>query len=170
MKEAVAAFTLLVIHCILIMEHSHHHHHHTEAGQLAQVVLERIQTQGLRLTTPRRRLVDLLAHTREPLVFDILLERLGTSFDKVTLYRNLSAFETVGVIQCIRDSDGKTRYELVSPHHHHHHVVCRGCGDMECLPECDVDNFVRQAEHLGYHVEEHRVEVYGLCPNCRPGS
>lgn len=149
------------------MGQSHHYHPHPADADLEQAVLERLQAQGLRITVPRRRLVALLAQTAEPLVFDTLLERLGESFDKVTLYRNLSAFEALDVIQCIRDGDGKIRYELVHPHHHHHHVVCRACGDMECLPDCDVDNFVRQAEALGYLVKEHRVEVYGLCPNCQ---
>lgn len=146
----------------------HSHHHDVLPGeQLEQIALERIQAQGLRITTPRRQLVELLAHSPEPLVFEGLLERLGASFDRVTLYRNLSAFEQIGILQCIRDGEDKIRYELVAPHHHHHHVICRGCGDMECLSECDVDGFVRQAEAKGFQVDEHRVEIYGLCHNCR---
>lgn len=149
------------------MGHSHHHHHAPTGELLEQIVLERIQAQGLRLTAPRRQLVELLAHHPVPLVFDALLERLGASFDRVTLYRNLSAFEELGILQCIRDGENKIRYELTSPHHHHHHVICRGCGEVECLSECDVDGFVRQAEAKGYLVDEHRVEIYGLCHNCR---
>lgn len=150
----------------------HRHHHHSDdapptPGALEDVVLERLQSREMRLTAPRRQLVDLLARAGEPLTFDALLERLGKAFDKVTLYRNLSAFEAAGVLQCVRDANGKTRYELTPPHHHHHHVVCRKCGGMKCLTECDIDGFVRQAEAKGYLVEEHRVEVYGLCPSCR---
>lgn len=148
------------------MGHSHAHHH-VEGAELAQIVLKQLQSKELRLTVPRRRLVRLLADAPRPLTFDALLESLGESFDKVTLYRNLSAFEAIGVLQCVRDSDGKTCYELIAPHHHHHHVVCRNCGAMECLPECDVDYFIRQAEARGYLVEDHRVEVYGLCGKCR---
>lgn len=149
--------------------HDHHHDHHEtpRGGELVRIVLERLQSEGLRLTAPRRQLVDLLAQVGEPLVLDTLLERLGETFDKVTLYRNLAAFEAAGVLQCVRDASGKNRYELTAPHHHHHHVVCRKCGDVQCLPECQVEGFVRQAEAKGYLVQEHRVEVYGLCPTCR---
>lgn len=151
------------------MSHHHHHHHHREltGAELSAVVFERLQAQGMRLTAPRRQLVDMLAQAGAPLVFDTLLERLGAAFDRVTLYRNLSAFEAAGVLQCVRDAQDKTRYELTAPHDHHHHVVCRNCGHVECLPQCDIDGFTRQAEALGYLVQEHRVEVYGLCPACR---
>lgn len=152
------------------MAHSHHHHHHHDAQSvtLEQSVLDRLHDEGLRLTAPRRLLVRVLAAAVEPVPFAALLEQLGESFDRVTLYRNLGAFEQAGVLQCVLDAQSKTRYELTRPHHHHHHVVCRQCGEMECLPECDVDRFTRQAEERGYLVQEHRVEVYGLCPKCRP--
>ena len=144
-------------------------HHHTPPT--LDSVVDALRHHGLRVTTARRQVVQALLDAGCPLSIESLHVRLGAdSFDLVTLYRNLDAFVEAGVAQVVRDESGKALYEIIGgPRDHHHHVICRGCGKIDCLDECDGDvvRFENAARGLGYADLSHRLEIYGLCHDCR---
>ncbi|MEO0793677.1 MAG: Fur family transcriptional regulator [Verrucomicrobiota bacterium] len=131
--------------------------------------LDIMRERGMRITAARKRLVQVLANAGRPMAIEALHQLLGPkSFDLVTLYRNLSAFEEIGVLQTLRDEGGRTLYELIDCHHgHHHHVICRKCGLIQCLDECHAHPFEQAAEKLGFQEITHRLELYGLCEACQ---
>jgi len=127
-----------------------------------------LRQHGLRITAARQRLVRTLVEVQTPLGVEAIHQLLGLeSFDLVTLYRNLTAFEEAGVLQVVRDRSGKALYEVVVASGHHHHVICRLCGKVDCLDECHVASFEKSAVALGYADISHRIELYGVCPDCR---
>ncbi|MGH7912200.1 MAG: transcriptional repressor, partial [Candidatus Dormibacteraceae bacterium] len=56
---------------------------------------------------------------------------------------------------------------------HHHHLVCAQCGRVEDIDppaalEHALGEAVREvARRQGYQITEHRLDLEGLCPDCR---
>lgn len=131
-------------------------------------MLETLHDHGLRITGTRKRLAQALCDAATPMSIEALHQKLGRkSFDLVTLYRCLDAFDEAGVVQVVRDQDGKALYEMIDADHgHHHHVICRQCGQIDCLNDCAIEPFEAAARAMGYARLTHRIELYGLCAKC----
>lgn len=142
------------------------HHHETPNVEQA---LSALRERGMRITGTRRRLAETLFRAASPLSIEAIHQKLGhKSFDLVTLYRCLGAFEEAGVVQVVRDEGGKALYEMIDADHgHHHHVICRQCGKIDCLDDCAIGPFEKAARALGYERLSHRLELYGICADCR---
>jgi Fe2+ or Zn2+ uptake regulation protein len=138
----------------------------------ADQVRRRLRTSGVRLTKPRERLIEILAATHAPATIEQLHAAIGhQSCDLATMYRNLAAFEKVGVVRRMHFETGAALFELeASPEHHHHHVVCRVCRSVEAVAGCVVAPVELEVRRRGYSDVTHVVEFFGVCPKCRDGA
>jgi Fe2+ or Zn2+ uptake regulation protein len=51
---------------------------------------------------------------------------------------------------------------------HHHHLLCERCHRVVEVQECGLDDWVTAAaKRHGFVATEHRVEIVGLCADCR---
>ena len=122
---------------------------------------------GLRLTRNRENLVEVLARAEQPLSADELRQKAGFSeTDLVTVYRNLEAFQSAGILQRIPLENGSQLFELTDLDDHYHHLICRQCHKTERLDVCLGDQLSKQAASLGYMQIKHVLEVYGICGEC----
>ncbi len=127
-----------------------------------------LKKEKLRITEPRKALLQLLVEVSKPLSAEELHENLGSDhFDLVTVYRNLEAFENAGIANRIPTESGKSLYELNAEQHHYHHIICRKCHHTEKLDSCEVMKLETLAKDLGYSEITHVLELYGVCENCR---
>src|SRR5690554_7502313 len=82
-----------------------------------------------------------------------------------TIYRNLKTLSEHGEIQELAYGSNHSRFDANA--HEHYHFVCEGCGCIEDLEMPCMDELEKQVESLGgYEISSHRLEFYGLCPNC----
>jgi Fur family ferric uptake transcriptional regulator len=132
-----------------------------------------LRDHGLKATPTRLKILKLLAKSQRPLAGKDIFRRLGAApgqgrFDTVTVYRNLSLFEKAGLIAPIQLKDGILAYEFMSERfsHHHHHFVCEDCGTIEHLDLCGLDIPTQTLAGRGYKNIHHRLEFFGLCPQC----
>jgi len=140
------------------------------ATERAERALERARGAGLRLTEARRSIARVLAQARVPLPVEEIHRRVGRAkADRVTLYRSLEAFERAGIAQRHPLEKGRALYALAAPGHHHHHVVCRRCGAIERLAECDAAAVEAAARSRGFTDLSHVLEIQGVCPRCARG-
>ncbi len=132
---------------------------------------EILAREGYRITAARRALIAVLTGTRVPLspqeIFDqaqVIHSHLGL----VTVYRMLDVLESLGLVQRIHCEDECHAYLPASPGHRHM-IVCRGCGQAAEFPGNEdleaISQLVQQA--TGYQVEEHWLQLVGLCRNCQ---
>jgi Fur family transcriptional regulator, ferric uptake regulator len=130
---------------------------------------------GYRLTEPRRALAALIADqdghfTAVELVVAARSRRLGVG--RATVFRTLEVLEELGVIERLDLPSGEHAYVGCEPAHHHH-VVCSRCGRTNEIADAGLRSVVREvARQTGYRIDEHRLELFGLCPAClaaRPG-
>ena len=91
---------------------------------------------------------------------------------RATVFRTLDLLAEQGALERIDLPSGEHAYVACAPREHHHHVVCRKCGrSVEVVDSALQGAIARVGKQSGFVIESHRLELYGLCPECgRPGQ
>ncbi len=124
---------------------------------------------GRRLTGPRRVVADLIdareGHfTAADLVADARERRL--EIGRATVFRALELLTELGVVERLDLPTGEHAYVACAPRHHHH-VVCTRCGRSRDVDDAGLRSVVeRVADTTGYSDVSHRLELFGICPDC----
>ncbi|TPE44986.1 Fur family transcriptional regulator [Pontibacter mangrovi] len=100
-----------------------------------------------------------------------LEKKLGSRYDRVTIYRTLYSFEQQGLTHSIKDGSGGLKYALCqhqeslqSKHEDSHiHFSCTGCGQTFCLNDVPVPELMLPQ---GYEAERLNYSAEGLCKTC----
>jgi Fur family ferric uptake transcriptional regulator len=86
-----------------------------------------------------------------------------------TVYRTMKLLTECGVADERHFRNGEARYEIAEKDHHDH-LICERCGK---IVEFNSEELERQQERiarfLGFVVSRHRMELYGICTDCRTG-
>lgn len=133
-------------------------------------ILGALDHAGFRLTGPRRALAELIAgqaghFTAAELVGATRSRRMGVG--RATVFRTLEALEEVGQIERIDLPSGDHAY-VACERAHHHHVVCSSCGRTSEIDDAGLRTVVHEiSRRTGFRVDEHRLELFGLCPACQ---
>jgi Fur family ferric uptake transcriptional regulator len=127
-----------------------------------------IRAAGLRVTEPRRAVLDALRDRPHARADDLLSEVLhsvpGTSLQSV--YNVLGDFADAGLVRRIEPAGHPGLFELRTGDNHHH-LICTECGAIE-----DVDCVVGEAPCLtpsdarGFVVRVAEVTFWGTCSTC----
>ena len=133
---------------------------------------EALREHGLRVTRPRRAVLDAVGRLAHPDTDDVLVEvrRTLPHVSVQAVYDVLKALTAVGLVRRIEPAGHPARYDR-RVGDNHHHVVCRGCGALD-----DVDCVIGTAPCLepssshGFTIEEAEVTYWGLCPACQPSN
>lgn len=136
----------------------------------AEPLLVALDRAGYRLTEPRRALAQLIADrtghfAAADLVRESRVRRLGIG--RATIFRTLDVLTGLGVVERLDLPSGEHAYVGCAPTHHHH-VVCSNCGRTAEIADAGLRTVVREvARQTGFRVEDHRLELFGLCPACQ---
>lgn len=158
------------------MQKSHagcHDHHH---GPTFEQALERLKEAGLKITRPRQALLKAIAQFNAPFSAEDLFNASKKvlkkpNCDLVTVYRSLAAFEDIDLVSRVELGDGVVRYEMASfDGTHHHHIVCTQCRKVEPVKDCAIRGEEKILSKMGYTRVSHRLEFFGLCPECSAES
>ena len=87
-------------------------------------------------------------------------------FDRATIFRNLKILVQKEILQTTEFGTGSNHFYLKSSHHHHH-VFCVSCEMVEPIHYCGVAPMIEQANQIGFAVLSHRLDLIGLCPDCK---
>jgi len=137
------------------------------ANQLIDIVMQRLKESGGRMTKKRECVLGALLTFDRPAAAEEIRERAELpASDLVTVYRNLEAFESLGVLQRVPLENGTQLFELTAPDEHYHHLICRECHKTERLDICMNHEVVHKAKSRGFSQIAHIMEVYGLCGDC----
>jgi Fur family ferric uptake transcriptional regulator len=141
----------------------------TEA-QARAAARERLEAAGIRATPQRVRILAELARERNDATAQQLHERLRAGGERIglaTVYRTLAALADGGVVDRLSHHPGELCYRLCGEEHHHH-LVCSRCHRVVELGNCDLEPWLaRVAAAHDFVAVDHRVEVTGVCADCR---
>jgi Fur family ferric uptake transcriptional regulator len=132
-------------------------------------IITALDRAGYRLTEPRRALAALIAgrdghFTAPDLVAEARTQRLGVG--RATVFRTLEVLEALGSVERLDLPSGEHAY-VVCERAHHHHVICSRCGRTNEIRDGSLQAVVSEiARRTGYRVDSHRLELFGLCPDC----
>lgn len=119
---------------------------------------------GLKVTQPRKRILDLLEETvnKHMTADDIyrVLMQAGDDIGLATVYRVLNQFEAAGLVVKHNFEGGQAFYELDSGMHHDH-MVCIETGKVIEFSNDEIERLQAEiaAEH-GYDIEDHSLVIY----------
>ena len=132
---------------------------------------EALRARGLRLTGPRRVVLEVVRATDSHPTAERVHEMVRRRLPRVslgTVYRNLRLLVTEGLVK-----------ELPGPHTRfdgnvsdHHHFTCLGCGRIVDVAGTLTEPHSRAlcgrvAAQAGFSVSHHRIEFYGRCLECQ---
>ena len=130
--------------------------------------LDTLRARGLRLTRPRRLILDVVretdAHPTAAFVYQNVRRRLPR-VSLATVYRNLRMLAAEGFLAERTDAGGLRFDGNTGPHDH---FTCLTCGRIYDVPARD-DRGGRRcvAARAGFEVLDHRTEYFGRCGMCR---
>jgi len=137
---------------------------------------ERMRAKGLRITSQRRILADLLENASEHLDADEvyrLASRRDPKLHRATVYRTLKTLKKLGLIDelDLMHVSGDRHYYEIRPSVFHIHLVCMKCGNVE-EPTGPMWNTLKRRVHeeTGFKPEIVRLEMGGRCIRCQHKS
>ena len=135
-----------------------------------QEMVEKLKGSGCRLTPQRLALVRLLSETENHPSARQLHEELKQNLPTTslaTVYKTLNVLKDLGEVTEMGFSDDDNRYDAVSPHPHPHLICvqCRKIIDADVEPASELPR--QLAATSGWQILSHRMEFYGLCPDCQ---
>jgi Fur family transcriptional regulator, ferric uptake regulator len=128
--------------------------------------LERCQTLGMRVSRQRRFILELLWQAQEHLsareIYD-RLNNLGKDIGHTSVYQNLEALSSHGIIECIERCDGRL-YGNISDSHSH-----VNCLDTEQILDVHVElpaDLIREIEEkTGVKITDYSINFFGYRHN-----
>jgi len=121
------------------------------------------------MTKQRQIILDVLKNTRWHPTADEVFQRIRCQLPKIslgTVYRNLDVLLRLAMISKLMGHDGQSRYDgTVSKHYHVHCIRCGRVDDATEVPSLDLDE--KNLNICGYKIHEHKLEFFGVCPDCR---
>ena len=127
-----------------------------------QDAITRCQNLGMRVSRQRRYILELLWERKEHLsareIYD-LLNQQGKEIGHTSVYQNLEALSSQGVIECLEKSDGRL-YGNISDSHSH-----VNCLDNNKIIDVNVElptELLSEIEsQTGVKITDYRIDFYG---------
>ncbi len=118
---------------------------------------------GVKMTSQRRTILQVLeAAVDHPSVDEVYrrAKDIDTSISIATVYRTLSLFDEMNIVQRHDFNQTFARFEVNLEHHHH--LIDVGTGEVvEFQNEALEILKAKIADELGYELVDHRLELYG---------
>ena len=130
----------------------------------------RLREHGLKSTSPRddiaRVFFDLGRHvSAEELYAEV--KQINPHVGYATIYRTLKLLKECGLLFERHFDEGQARYEVAGDHHHDH-FICESCGRILEFEDDSMERLQQEvASRLGVLLTRHKMELYGLCADCR---
>ncbi len=139
-------------------------------------VYRRCRDLGMRLSRQRRMVLDLLWHQKSHLSARDIYEQLndmGRNIGHTSVYQNLEALQSAGVIECLDRASGRLYGYRADPHSH---LTCLETGAIRDLDVVLPPELLRRIEELtGFAIESYTLHLAGrrggiVPPLDRPGK
>jgi Fur family ferric uptake transcriptional regulator len=155
---------------IVLMPFEYDKNVHTEPGPEVMIFETYLKEQGLKLTSARRDLLNLIFADHSHFTADELYDRCRKNdvrVSKATLYRTLTILLDCKLLASHDFGEDAKYYEHVYGHRHHDHMYCLGCRTIiEFRSESIEELQDRAALEAGFQSTRHSLTIFGVCREC----
>ena len=134
-----------------------------------EAAVAQLKQSDIRITPQRYAILEYLIESHSHPTADDIYKALATRFPSMsvaTVYNNLRLFTKIGFVQEMAYGDSSSRFDFTSKKHYH--AICEECGKIVDTYYPGLDDVEVAAEQLtGFQINKHRMELYGICPDCQ---
>ena len=135
-----------------------------------EAMLGRLKDRGMRITPQRLEVLRILAWSEgHPSVEDIhqQVTKVFPTTSLATTYKTVALLKELDEVLELGFGDGSNRYDGHKPYPHPH-VICTRC---KKILDPDLSMLTDMAEEVardtGFRIQTHRLDFFGLCPQCQ---
>ena len=133
-----------------------------------QRFLNFLETKNLRITTPRRAIIDAVFSTEDHFTAEQLLDMarvLDPAVSRATVYRTLPLLTESGLVH---EMDFGKDYKIYDPNYanspNHNHIICDDCDKIVEFESNQLDELENEISHdLGFKVKNQQLKITGSC-------
>lgn len=134
---------------------------------------EWIKEQGLKTTSQREDIAQVFFATNRHISVEELYSEVRQVNPRVgyaTVYRTMKLLKECGLAEERHFADGQARFENLEAERHHDHVICERCGRIAEFVHPQIEELQEKvAQRFGFVATTHKMEIYGICQECREG-
>ncbi len=149
--------------------HGEHDHSLCQKDALKSAIIE-CEKQGLRLTTIRRQVLEIIWAQHNPIGAYDVLEKLQESGHKPappTAYRALDFLVSAKLVHRVESLNAYIGCPSPNAKHQCQFYICSECGHVAEVNNPDVSAAISAgAQDLGFTGQQSVIEVHGLCKDC----
>ena len=132
--------------------------------------VEAVQQQGLRLTSQRRLVMEILQQSNEHLDAEMVYERARLKDPRIslaTVYRTLALFKLLGLVEEHQFGESHGHFEAVKDTPHYH-FACGECGQVIEFTDPEVEVLAqRLCLQAGHTLTQIKLDLVGICSACQ---
>lgn len=133
-------------------------------------MLAKLKSRNFRITPQRYAVLRILAASEEhPSVAEIY-EAVRAEFPTTslaTVYKTVGLLKEIGEVLELGFHDGNNRYDGNRPFPHPH-VICTQCRKIMDPELVSLDSLSEEMSRMtGYRIISHRLDFFGMCPDCQ---
>jgi len=150
-------------------------HVHQQCSDAALSVAEdTCNSRGVRLTKLRRRVLELVWSSHEPVkaydILDILRDEHSGSAPP-TVYRALEFLQDEGMVHKIESLNAYVGCGAPDHNHASQFFICQSCGAAAEMNDTEIRNLIAdKAADMSFKIDKEIIEVKGVCSQCSDKS
>lgn len=141
----------------------------SEKERITEYILNNFKSAGSKITNQRKKIILEVLRKGGHLSADELynlIRKKTKNIGYATVYRTLKIMKDTGIIRAREFGDGRARFEIELSHHDH--MICIKCKkviEFECK---EIERYQEEvSSKSNFKMITHKLEIYGLCSNCR---
>ncbi len=146
------------------------HVHQQCTDDALSVAEDTCTSRGVRLTKLRRRVLELVWSSHEPVkaydILDILRDEHSGSAPP-TVYRALEFLQEEGMVHRIESLNAYVGCGAPDHNHASQFLICQSCGAAAEMNDTEIRNLIAaKAADMGFKIDKEIIEVNGICSQC----
>ena len=139
-----------------------------------QVLRDYLARKRLKRTGQREKILEVFLHSKRHVTVEELhnlVKYQDPGIGLTTVYRAMKLFCDCSLARANHFEEGRVRYEQQYKTAHHDHMICVRCGETVEFVNDQIEKLQEKvAQKYGFQMVDHRMEIFGHCPNCLKGK
>ena len=133
-------------------------------------MLAKLRERDFRITPQRLAILKILAASRRHPSVDEIYQEVRAEFPTTslaTVYKTIALLKELNEVLELGFPDGSNRYDGSNPSPHPH-AICVKCKKVMDPELVNIDALSEEmSRKTGYKIYHHRLDFFGLCPECQ---